>query len=78
MPHVVIAPLVIGSVVTGSGLFILIFRRFVLRHNPESVARFSLRGDRVVPNTIVGVTIFGVVILVVGVLILLRGGLQLF
>jgi hypothetical protein len=76
MPHILAAPPIVELAVTIGRLLVLIFRKRVLKRAPVSVARLSLRGDRVVPNTIVGVTVFGVT--VVGILIVLRGGLQLF
>ena len=76
MPHIVIAPVIIGSVLTISGALILIFHRWVLQRAPERVSNWS--ASRYVQNTPLAVAVFGLIVLLVGLLILLRGGLLLF
>jgi len=76
MPHIVIAPVIIGSALTVGGALVLIFHRWVLQRVPERVSNWSY--SRYVQNTPLAVVVFGVIVLVVGLLILLRGGLLLF
>ena len=76
MPHVVIAPVIIGSVLTVVGALSLIFHRWVLRHVPERQSNWSYY--RYVRNTPLSVLVFGAIVLVIGLLTLLRGGLLLF
>ena len=76
MPHVVIAPVIIGSVLTVAGLLIVIFHRWVLKRVPERSSNWDRY--RSVRNTQFSIVLFGVVVFVVGILTLFRGGLQLF
>jgi hypothetical protein len=76
MPHMVIAPLIFGAVVTVAGLLVLVFNRAFRRRFPNHVSSWDWRD--IVPDTWAGTLVFGAVVLVAGILISLRGGLRLF
>jgi quinol-cytochrome oxidoreductase complex cytochrome b subunit len=75
MPHVVVAPLIIGSVLTVGGVLVLVFHRWVLKRVPERSSNWDYR--RYVRNTPLYTIIFGAIVVVFGLLTLLGGGLQL-
>jgi quinol-cytochrome oxidoreductase complex cytochrome b subunit len=75
MPHVVVAPLIIGSVLTVGGVLVLVFHRWVLKRVPERSSNWDCR--RYVRNTPLYTIIFGAIVVVFGLLTLLGGGLQL-
>jgi hypothetical protein len=76
MPHIVVAPLIIGSVLTVGGVLVLVFHRWVLKRFPERSSNWDYR--RYVRNTPQYTIIFGTIVLAMGILIFLSGGLGLF
>ena len=76
MQHVVIPPTIIGSVLTVTGVLIVIFHHWILKRVPERQSNWS--SSRYVRNTPFAIVLFGVIVFVFGFLTLFRGGLQLF
>ena len=75
MLHLLVAPLVIGAVIVGCGLAQIVFRHQLVNRFPE----VQLRGtDRRIRSTPARSTVWGSITVVVGILIVARGGLGLF